>query len=42
MALGVLWDTLEPDSEKILGNVKLLPSTNNPAALPYHDINVDE
>ena len=39
MALGVLWDTLEPDSEKILGNVELLPSISNPAALPYRDIN---
>jgi hypothetical protein len=42
MALGVLWDTLEPDSEKILGNVELLPSISNPAALPYCDINGDE
>ena len=42
MALGVLWDTLEPDSENILGNVELLPYISNPAALPYCDINGDE
>jgi hypothetical protein len=42
MALIVLGDTLEPDSEKILGNVELLPSISNPAALPHCDINGDE
>ena len=42
MALGVLGDTLEPNSEKILGNVELLPSISNPAALPHCDINGDE
>jgi hypothetical protein len=30
------------ESEKILGNVELLPSINNSATLPYHDINGDE
>ena len=40
--LCILWDILEPDSEKIVGNMELLPSISNPAALPYHDINGDE
>ena len=31
-------DSLEPESETILGNVELLHSINN-SALPYHDIN---
>ena len=34
--------TLDPESEKILGNVELLPSINNPADLPYKDIKGDE
>jgi hypothetical protein len=34
--------TLDPESEKILGNVELLPSINNPADLPYQDIKGDE
>jgi len=38
LVLDDLWDSLEPESEKILGNVGLLPSINNPATLPYHDI----
>ena len=38
LALDALWDSLEPESEKILGNVALLPSITNPAALPYCDI----
>jgi hypothetical protein len=42
LALNDLWDALEPESEKILGNVELLPSITNPDALPYHDINGDE
>ena len=41
LALDILWDSLEPESEKILGNVALLPSTN-PAALPYCDIDENE
>ena len=41
-ALDTLWDSLEPESEKILGNVELLPSITNLAALPYRDINGDE
>jgi hypothetical protein len=40
--LDDLWDSLEPESEKIVGNVELLPSISNPAALPYHEINGDE
>ena len=39
--LKFLWDSLEPESEKILGNVELLHSINN-SALPYHDINGNE
>ena len=31
--LNALWDSLEPESEKILGNVELLPSITNLAAL---------
>ena len=31
-----------PESEKILGNVALLPSITNPAALPYRDIDENE
>jgi hypothetical protein len=39
--LKILWDSLEPESEKILGNVELLHSINN-SALPYQDINGNE
>jgi hypothetical protein len=42
LALDALWDSLEPESEKILGNVALLPSITNPAALPYRDIDGNE
>jgi hypothetical protein len=42
LVLNALWDSLEPESEKILGNVTMLPSLNNPATLPYRDINGDE
>jgi len=42
LALDALWDSLEPESEKILGNVALPPSITNPAALPYCDINGNE
>jgi hypothetical protein len=41
-ALDALWDSLEPESERILGNVTLLLSITNPAALPYPDINGNE
>ena len=37
-----MWDALEPESEKILGNVESLYSVNNSPALPYHDINGKE
>ena len=42
MALDILWDSLEPKSEKIPGNVALLPSITNLAALPYRDIDENE
>jgi hypothetical protein len=42
LVLDDLWDSLEPESEKILGNVGLLPSINNTATLPYHDIDGEE
>ena len=42
LTLDILWDSLEPESEKILGNVALLPSITNPAALPYCDIDENE
>jgi len=36
--LNSLWESLEPETEKIIGNVELLPTTiNNPDSLPYHD-----
>ena len=34
-----LWDALEPESEKILGNVESLYSVNNSLDFPNHDIN---
>jgi hypothetical protein len=42
LVLNNLWDSLEPESEKILGNVALLPLIINSTALPYRDINGDE
>jgi hypothetical protein len=42
LVLENLWDSLEPESEKILGNVTLLPSITDSTALPYHDLNGDE
>ena len=42
LALDILWDSLEPESEKILGNVAMLPSITNPAALPHCDIDENE
>ena len=39
LAFDILWDSLEPESEKILGNVALLPSITNPA---YCDIDESE
>ena len=35
--LTSLWESLEPETEKIIGNVELLPTINNPDSLPYHD-----
>jgi len=35
--LNSLWESLEPETEKIIGNVELLPTINNPDSLPYHD-----
>jgi hypothetical protein len=35
--LDSLWESLEPETEKIIGNVELLPTINNSASLPYHD-----
>ena len=32
-----LWESLEPETEKIIGNVELLLTVNNSDALPYHD-----
>jgi hypothetical protein len=37
--LNSLWESLEPETEKIIGNVELLPTINNPDSLPYHDHN---
>ena len=33
--LDSLWDSLEPDTERVVGNAHLLLSTKNPDALPY-------
>jgi hypothetical protein len=38
-AIDCLWESLEPNSEKIFGNAESLPSSNNPSSLPYHDTN---
>ena len=35
--LDSLWESLEPETEKIIGNVELLPTINNSDSLPYHD-----
>ena len=32
-----LWESLEPNTEKIFGHVESLPSINNPSCLPYCD-----
>jgi hypothetical protein len=37
--LDQMWKSLEPKTEKVISNVALLPSINNPTALPYSDIN---
>ena len=42
LVLDALWDSLEPESEKILGNMAFLPSITNSATLPYHNTNGDE
>jgi hypothetical protein len=35
--LDSLWESLEPETEKIIGNVELLPTINNSNSLPYCD-----
>jgi hypothetical protein len=35
--LNSLWESLDPETEKIIGNVELLPTINNPDLLPYRD-----
>src|SRR6202050_3486679 len=35
--LDSLWESLEPETKKKIGNVELLPIINNPDSLPYHD-----
>ena len=35
--LDSLWESLEPETEKIIGNVELLPTINNSDSLSYHD-----
>ena len=35
--LNSLWESPEPETEKIVGNVELLPIINNPDSFPYHD-----
>jgi hypothetical protein len=37
--LDSLWESLEPETEKIIENVELLPIINNSDSLPYHDHN---
>ena len=37
--LDAMREPLEPETEKIIGNVELLPVVNNPKALSYQDIN---
>ena len=36
--LDSMWELLEPETEKVIGNAELLPFINNPTALPYQDI----
>jgi hypothetical protein len=38
-AIDCLWESLEPDTEKIFGNVESLPSIKNPSSLPYRNTN---
>jgi len=40
--LDSLWESLEPETEKIIGNVELLQTINNSDSLPYHDHNNDD
>src|SRR5882762_7799377 len=40
--LNSLWESLEPETEKIIGNVEPLPTINNSSSLPYHDHTDDE
>jgi hypothetical protein len=37
IVLDSLWESLEPETEKIIGNVELLLTINNSDSLPYHD-----
>ena len=37
VSINSLWESLEPETEKIIGNVELLPIINDPDSLPYHD-----
>jgi len=37
--LDSLWDSLEPQTDRIIGNVHMLPSIKNPDALPYQCLN---
>lgn len=36
-AMDDAWSKLSPESEEILGNVKLLPVISNETILPYRD-----
>jgi len=40
--LNSLWESLEPETEKIIGNVELLPMINNSGSLPYYNHSNDE
>jgi len=37
--LDSMWESVEPETEKVIGNVELLPLVNNPTALPYKNTN---
>jgi hypothetical protein len=36
-AIDCLWESLEPNTENIFGNVESLPSIKNSSSLPYHN-----
>jgi hypothetical protein len=40
--LDSLWELLEPETEKIIGNAELLPIVQNSAQLPYRDFDQKE